>query len=127
MRAADATLVELEQGRDVDDPPPELAALFRPSVQPYLRSWLALDPIELVAHLDMPVLIIHGDADLQVPVDDAHRLAECRTGPCPTRVVVIADADHLLVAPGGDTVDQRVPDAIVRFAEALGTTWQAGA
>ena len=72
-KAYDA-LTELEAGRLVADPPAELAALFRPSVQPYLISWLALDPAKLAAAYDGPVFIGQGTTDLQVTVADAQAI-----------------------------------------------------
>ncbi|MET4685089.1 alpha/beta hydrolase [Brevundimonas faecalis] len=71
---ADAVLTELEAGRTVADPPAELAALFRPSVQPYLISWLALDPARLAAAYDGPILIGQGATDIQVGVADAQAI-----------------------------------------------------
>lgn len=72
-RAYDA-VTELEAGRTVADPPAELAALFRPSVQPYLISWLALDPAQLAAAYDGPVFIGQGTTDLQVSMADAEAI-----------------------------------------------------
>ena len=68
-------LTELEAGRTVADPPAALAALFRPSVQPYLISWLPLDPAALLAAYDGPAFIGQGTTDIQVGVVDAHTLA----------------------------------------------------
>ncbi len=68
-------LMELEAGRAVAEPPAALAALFRPSVQPYLMSWLPLDPAALLAAYDGPVFIGQGTTDLQVGVADAQALA----------------------------------------------------
>ena len=70
-----AVLTELEAGRTVADTPPALAALFRPSVQPYLISWLPLDPAALLAAYDGPVFIGQGTTDLQIGVTDAQGLA----------------------------------------------------
>ncbi|ANC53857.1 alpha/beta hydrolase [Brevundimonas sp. GW460-12-10-14-LB2] len=70
-----AVLTELEAGHTVADTPPALAALFRPSVQPYLISWLPLDPAALLAAYDGPVFIGQGTTDLQVTVTDAQALA----------------------------------------------------
>ena len=70
-----AALTALEAGRTVADAPPALAALFRPSVQPYMISWLPLDPAALLAAYDGPVLIGQGTTDLQVSVPDAQGLA----------------------------------------------------
>lgn len=70
-----AVLTELEAGRTVADTPPALAALFRPSVQPYLISWLPLDPAALLAAYDGPVFIGQGTTDLQIGVTDTQALA----------------------------------------------------
>lgn len=73
-----AILAELEAGRPVTDIPAPLAALFRPSVQPYMISWLPLDPAEMVAGYDGPVMIGQGTTDLQVGLADARALAAAR-------------------------------------------------
>lgn len=73
-----AAIGELEQGRTVADTPPELAALFRPSVQPYVISMLAQDPTALIAAYDGPVLIVQGTTDLQVKMDDANALSQAQ-------------------------------------------------
>jgi pimeloyl-ACP methyl ester carboxylesterase len=67
-------LTELEAGRTVADPPAELAALFRPSVQPYLISWLTLAPADLAAAYDGPIFVGQGTTDLQVSVADAEAI-----------------------------------------------------
>jgi fermentation-respiration switch protein FrsA (DUF1100 family) len=71
----------LEAGRTVADTPPALAALFRPSVQPYLISWLPLDPAVLIAAYGGPVFIGQGTADIQVGVADAQALAAAAAAP----------------------------------------------
>ncbi|CAN5251940.1 alpha/beta fold hydrolase [soil metagenome] len=68
-------IAELEQGRTVTDTPPQLAALFRPSVQPFVISMLAQDPAALIAAYDGPVLIVQGTTDLQVTMADARALS----------------------------------------------------
>lgn len=73
-----AILAELEAGRPVTDVPPQLAALFRPSVQPYMISWLPLDPAAMVAVWDGPVMIGQGTTDIQVGLTDANALAAAR-------------------------------------------------
>ena len=90
-------LTELEAGRTVANPPPELAAMFRPSVQPYLISWLALDPARLAAAYDGPIFIGQGTTDIQVGVADAEALKAAQ----PRADLVIWDGvNHVLkVAP----------------------------
>jgi len=71
-------LSELEAGRTVSDSPPALSALLRPSVQPYLISWLKYDPAKLAADYQGPMFIGQGTTDLQTTVADAQALAAAR-------------------------------------------------
>ena len=84
-------LTELEAGRQVEDVPPVLATLFRPSVQPYLIEWLALDPAELAKDLAVPLLVVAGSTDLQVVRADFDALAESAD-----RAVWIVGMNHVL-------------------------------
>jgi pimeloyl-ACP methyl ester carboxylesterase len=69
-------LGELKAGRTVDSVPAPLMALFRPSVQPYMISWLPIDPAREAGRLTIPLLLIQGTTDVQVSVADAERLAK---------------------------------------------------
>jgi len=71
-------LDELVAGRTVTDVPKDLAALYRPSVQPYLISWFKYDPVREIAALAIPVLIVQGTTDLQISVNDAKQLAAAK-------------------------------------------------
>jgi hypothetical protein len=75
---SDRILDELVAGRTVTDVPKELAALYRLSVQPYLISWFKYDPVREIAALEIPVRIVQGTTDLQVPVDNAKRLGAAK-------------------------------------------------
>ena len=93
LAPAFAALDDLEAGRPVADAPPELAALFRPSVQPYLISWIGLDPVDLIEEYAGPVMIGHGSTDIQVSMTDARALSEAQ----PTaRLVVWDGVNHVL-------------------------------
>ncbi len=94
-----AVLAELEAGRTVADSPPQLAALFRPSVQPYLISWLPMDPAALAAAYDGPMLIVQGDNDLQIKVADAQALAAAQPR---ARLSILEGVNHLLKAAPTD-------------------------
>jgi alpha-beta hydrolase superfamily lysophospholipase len=96
---ANEILGELEAGRTVADPPAELAALFRPSVQPYLISWLALDPAQLAAAYDGPIFVGQGTTDIQVSVTDAEAIKAAQ----PRADLVIWDGvDHVLKTAPAD-------------------------
>ncbi len=72
-------LGKMKQGHQVQkNISQELQNLFRPSVQDFLASWMAYDPSEEIASLDMPVLLVNGGRDLQVPVSEAELLRKAK-------------------------------------------------
>lgn len=83
----------MEQGRRVDDIPPELAALYRPSIQNYLMTLFPIDPAAELAKTTVPALIVQGTTDLQVGVEDAHRLAAARPD---AGLALIEGMNHIL-------------------------------
>lgn len=83
----------LGRGVAVSEVPPELLALYRPSVQPYLMSWLPLDPAAELGRVGAPVLIVQGTHDLQIQVADARRLAAEKAG---SELIVIAGMNYVL-------------------------------
>lgn len=92
-----AAVEALEAGRTVANPPASLAALFRPSVQLYLISWLALDPAKLAAAYDGPLFIGQGTTDIQVTVADAEAL---KTAQPRAELAIWDGVNHVLkVAP----------------------------
>jgi uncharacterized protein len=68
-------MTELKAGHAVDSVPQQLLMVFRPSVQPYMISWLPIDPAQEVGRLTVPVLVLQGTTDIQVTKGDAERLA----------------------------------------------------
>lgn len=74
LEEARQVIGQLKEGKQVATVSPELQSLFRPSVQPYMISWLAYNPQEEVTALEIPVLILGGTADSQVPESDAESL-----------------------------------------------------
>ncbi len=84
----------LEVGKTVAVPDPQLAPLFRPSVQPYLISEYRYDPASEIGKLKIPVLIVHGTHDIQVSDVDASRLAFADPS---AQAVAIPNMNHILV------------------------------
>jgi pimeloyl-ACP methyl ester carboxylesterase len=83
----------LVMGKTVDTVNPAFAALFRPSVQPYLISWFRYDPQKEIKKLSVPVLIVQGKNDLQVSESEAMLLAEA----APEKKLVFIDKmNHIL-------------------------------
>ena len=74
LEEANSILASLKSGEQVPDVSPFLQTVFRPSVQPFMISWMQYDPTDEISKLDMPILVINGSTDLQVSVADAQRL-----------------------------------------------------
>lgn len=99
LSAVSDTLSILEQEQTVSDLPaaitsvPALTALLRPSVQPYLISWFRYDPVQELRRTNFPVMIIQGDNDLQVRVDDARLLSAARPD---AELLIVEGMNHVL-------------------------------
>lgn len=100
---ADAAIRAIEAGDTSRPSPTGLEALFRPSVQPYLASWLRYDPVAELAGFDAPALVVQGTTDLQVGVADAEALAGARPG---VDLVVLTGMNHVLKPVAGDLAAQ---------------------
>ncbi|MDQ0428539.1 pimeloyl-ACP methyl ester carboxylesterase [Planomicrobium stackebrandtii] len=93
MTEADQIIEQLKEGEHVETVSPELQSLLRPSVQPYMVFWLAYDPQEEVAAMEIPVLIIGGTADSQVPQSDVESLHAAHPE---SELLIIDDMNHVL-------------------------------
>jgi hypothetical protein len=106
---SDAVLSSLEAGKTVDPLPaaiaavPGLASLFRPSVQPYVISWLKYVPTAEIAKLTVPVLILQGTTDIQVTVAEAKALAAAKPD---AQLKIIDGMNHVLKAVPSDMTQQ---------------------
>jgi uncharacterized protein len=76
LRQVDSAFHKLKKGELVENVPPYLMALLRPSVQPFMISWLKYDPAVEISKLNVPVLIIQGSTDIQVSVTDSDLLKD---------------------------------------------------
>ncbi|MBL0684087.1 alpha/beta hydrolase [Aquimarina mytili] len=55
---------------------PALESIFRYDLQSFMRSWMRYTPTEEISTLEIPILIIHGDKDIQVELSQAEKLKE---------------------------------------------------
>lgn len=88
-----ARIDSLEKGLRVSLESPMLAALLRPSVQPYLISWFAFDPAKQIAKLKGPVLIVNGTKDLQVGEEQAKLLHAAQPN---AKLLIVENMNHVL-------------------------------
>jgi pimeloyl-ACP methyl ester carboxylesterase len=92
LRAANEGISKLKEGKLVEDAPVELFGLFRPSVQPYMMSWMKYDPAVEISNLKIPIVIVQGTTDLQVQVNDAELLHAASVG---SRYILIEGMNHI--------------------------------
>jgi fermentation-respiration switch protein FrsA (DUF1100 family) len=57
----------------------KLYPLARRDIQPYLMSWFRYDPVREMKKVKIPVLILQGTTDLQIPVTDAEKLKKAKS------------------------------------------------
>lgn len=112
--SADAAIDALAAGRRVDPAtlPQPLLGLFNPALQGFLISLFSYDPADLAAKVKLPLLIVQGGRDTQVPVADAERLAAANPA---AKLVVLPDLTHVLKdvpdgTPAANLATYRDPD-----------------
>lgn len=89
----------LKNGKTIDNVPPMLNSLFRPTVQPYMISWFKYDPQNEIKKLSIPTLILQGTNDIQVSVEDAKRLSNANPK---AELVLINNMNHIFRIIDGD-------------------------
>ena len=92
----------LEAGKRVDTATmnPALMPLFAPQVQGFVIDLMSKDPAALARTVMLPMLIIHGDQDLQISAADAEALHK---GQPKAQLQVVAGMNHALKqVPAGD-------------------------
>lgn len=85
-----------------------LQALFSPSVQPFIISQMRYDPRQELRKAPVPVLIVGGGNDLQVPADNAEALAAARRD---ARMYIIPGMAHTLKACTETTLEGQLHTA----------------
>lgn len=92
---AEAAITDIEAGRSVDAARlhPALQPLFFDEVQPFLVSLFAQDPAALAKAYRGPMLIVHGETDLQASVADARALKAARPD---ATVTLLPGVNHVL-------------------------------
>ncbi len=77
-KMSDRILESLRRGEQVEKVNFLLKNLYRPELQPFLRSWMAYDPAEELRKLELPVLLIQGGRDIQAGETDFEALRSAR-------------------------------------------------
>ncbi|MCH5599911.1 alpha/beta hydrolase [Niabella ginsengisoli] len=91
--AADSLFKRMKNGEKIDSIPPLLYSLFRPSIQPYMTSWMKYDPCKEIKKKKIPALIVQGTNDYQVQQSEAEHLHGCNPK---TSLAIINEMNHVL-------------------------------
>ncbi|HLA55008.1 MAG TPA: alpha/beta hydrolase [Flavobacterium sp.] len=83
---------------------PTIVSVFRESVQPYMISWLKYNPQDEIRKLKIPVLLINGTKDLQVPSSDAELLKKAKPE---AKLEIITNMNHVLKEVKGDDAENK--------------------
>ena len=122
-------LATLKSGTTFELKNPMLTSLFRSSVQPYMISWIKYNPQTEMKQLHIPTLIINGDKDIQVSVNDAQLLHQAKSD---AQLKIISNMNHIFKEiKGDDTVNKasytnpdlpvipELPSVIATFIQSL--------
>ncbi len=74
----DSLFTRMRRNQKLDSVPKSLMSIFRPSVQPYMLSWMLHNPCAEIRKLKIPILILQGTTDIQVQVKEAEALKTCK-------------------------------------------------
>ena len=72
---------------------PALSSIFAYDVQPFMRTWMQLDPSAVLNTLSIPILILQGDKDLQVSTEQALLLKEAQPN---AEIHILENMNHIL-------------------------------
>lgn len=97
-------LVTLKSGNTFELKNQMLASLFRASVQPYMISWIKYHPQNEIKKIKIPTLLINGDKDIQVSVQDAQLLQQAKPD---AQLRIIHNMNHVFKEIKGDDVENK--------------------
>ena len=86
-------LDSLKKGKTIAIKNPLLNTIFRESVQPYLISWIKYKPQDEIKKVQVPILLINGTKDLQVPQTEAYLLQKANPK---SELFIVENMNHVL-------------------------------
>lgn len=98
MNDAFVIIDQLENGQHVEMSlyDTSLQQLFAPVVQDYLIDLMSHEPVELISEINIPTLILQGDQDIQVSVENANKLKKAQPR---SKLVILNGVNHILKQP----------------------------
>jgi pimeloyl-ACP methyl ester carboxylesterase len=84
---------ELNETGTIVNVDPNLISLFNKPNQPFFASWMKYNPTDEIKKLNIPILILNGNKDLQVKIEDANNLHKANPK---STLVIIENMNHVL-------------------------------
>lgn len=85
--------VELKGGNIPTEYPIVTASIFNTANANFMRTWMNYNPTEEIRKLKIPILIINGTTDIQVPITEAELLHEANPN---SELLLIEGMNHIL-------------------------------
>lgn len=93
MKETQTILQKLRAGKTIPEVSEQLKSVFQPEIQPFLISWINYNPVKEIQKLNIPVLIINGDHDIQVSVQEAELLHQAKPE---AKLLIVPNMNHVL-------------------------------
>ena len=95
-------LTLLKAGKTTTDFPMALSSIFNLDVQGFMSNWMQYNPTEEMKKHNIPTLIINGDKDLQVSVDEANLLHKAAQNGV---LLIVEKMNHIMVKIEGEQLE----------------------
>ena len=93
---------QLKKGNIVTDYSTALTSIFNKDNQNFMINWMSYNPTDIIKTLGIPILIINGSKDLQVPASEAKLLNEANKD---SSIEIIENMNHVLFEIEGDDLE----------------------
>lgn len=95
-------LTLLKAGKTTTDFQMALSSIFNLDVQGFMSNWMQYNPAEEMKKHNIPTLIINGDKDLQVSVDEANLLHKAAQNGV---LLIVKKMNHIMVKIEGEQLE----------------------
>ena len=95
-------LTLLKAGKTTTNFPMALSSIFNLDVQGFMSNWMQYNPTEEMKKHNIPTLIINGDKDLQVSVDEANLLHKAAQNGV---LLIVEKMNHIMVKIEGKQLE----------------------
>ncbi|NVK51694.1 MAG: alpha/beta hydrolase [Flavobacteriaceae bacterium] len=92
-KVADEHFKELFKTGTIKQVNPFLVSIFRKQNYPFLINWAKYNPSKEIQKLNIPILIVNGDKDIQVKIEDAKAMHKAKPS---SRLAIIENMNHVL-------------------------------